>query len=147
MCVSGDVHVKSSFYNQNAEKTAYSYFRFEVGGDLVEIDQPREPPILSDSVLRAMLDQGLITQEEHQRATGVGLVARYHILRFPQFRKQVYPLGPTPGTMDITPDSNPTPQFRAFLKEIHERRNDRSNLELVLKKSSDSAFGRSLTVM
>lgn len=114
-CDNGDVRLTYSFYSQNTERTVQRYFRFERNGDLSEIDIPREPPVLSDSRLKWMLEERLITDEEYQKASTIPATDRYHIVAFPPRYCQRVIYHPEGFGLEVTPE------LRAFLIKLYDR--------------------------
>jgi hypothetical protein len=116
-CDNGSIRVQYAFICDKKEYEEECYFQFEVGGNLVPILSPPEPPILSNSMLKMMLDEHRISEEEYHRASSVGPVDRYHIVRFPEFDKQAHFI-PAGVTLTVTPE------FRKFLTELSRKQFD-----------------------
>jgi nucleoside phosphorylase len=116
-CDNGDIRVRASILWNGAigsPELIERFFRFEGYGGLTAIDHPREPPILSDSVIATMLAKGLISTEEFERANQIDAVERYQMVCFGDYKKDVLTRDKMLRTV--------TPEFRAFLVELNRRR-------------------------
>jgi hypothetical protein len=96
-----------------ATEVVERFFRFEAGGNLAPIDAPREPPILSDSLLSEMRANGGISSEEFDRATLIDATLRYQIVKFGDYLRNKV----SNAYDDITKD----PGFRDFLLDLQSR--------------------------
>jgi hypothetical protein len=112
-CDYGDVRVHANILWDDTPEVIERFFRFEVGGNLTPIDAPREPPILSDSLLNEMRANGSITPEEFDRAALINATSRFQVVRFDDYIKQAF--SREYGYFDITPE------FRQFLFDLHRR--------------------------
>jgi nucleoside phosphorylase len=112
-CDYGDVRVRVKILREDTPEIFEQFFRFQVGGDLTPIDTRREPPSLSDSILRNMLSAGRISQEEFDRASVVDATWRYQIVKFGDYIKDAY--SQEFGNFRVTD------AFRTFLRDLHGR--------------------------
>jgi hypothetical protein len=120
-CEFGDIRIRIKASWHDNPRGFERFFRFGDDGNLTEISAIREPPILSDTILRKAHSKGLITREEIDRAQLVDATARYQIVNFGDLIKQVY--SRASGRLDVTQD------YRIFLMDLHRRTLDRSMLE------------------
>jgi hypothetical protein len=113
-CDYGDARIYYRMYYNGAEHVTYVYVKFEPGGDLIPISEPREPPVLSESILNIMLSEGLISDQEYAQAHVINAVDRYHIVTFDRYCRQIYYI---PDQVRI----NVTDGFRNFFEELNQR--------------------------
>jgi nucleoside phosphorylase len=112
-CDYGDVRVKAKLLHSGVVEEFEWFFRLEPGGDLEPINNRREPPILSDSILQRMLEREQITRAEYDRASEIWPERRYQIIRFGNYITDAY--SPTFGHFEVTDE------FRRFLAGLHSR--------------------------